>query len=58
MPSADSVARSLRVRSPTLASPARSPGRSRATGGAAGRSEVVVMTVLPARAEGRRPPGR
>ena len=33
MPSADSPARSLRVRSPTLASPARSDGRSRAGGG-------------------------
>ena len=40
MPSADSPARSLRVRSPMLASPARSPGRSRTgdgAGGAAGR---------------------
>ena len=37
MPSADSPARSLRVRSPMLASPARSPGRSRAAAGAAGR---------------------
>ena len=58
MPRADSVARSLRVRSPTLASAARSEGRSRAAGGAAGRGDVVVMTVLPARAKGRRPPGR
>ena len=36
MPSADSPARSLRVRSPTLASPARSAGRSRAAAAAAG----------------------
>src|SRR6478672_4319094 len=39
MPSADSPARSLRVRSPALASPARSEGRSRAA--AAGDCVVV-----------------
>ena len=50
MPSADSAARSLRVRSPMLASPARSPGRSRAGGTAAGLLGVLVTTVLPARA--------
>ena len=49
MPSADSPARSLRVRSPMLARAARSPGRSRAAAGAAGRGDVVVMTALPAR---------
>src|SRR5439155_9653484 len=50
MPSAESPARSLRVRSPILASPARSEGRSRVRPGAPSRPEVVVMTVLPARA--------
>ena len=54
MPSADSPARSLRVRSPMLARPARSAGRSRAAAGAAGRGDAVVMTVLPARAGGGR----
>ena len=49
MPSADSAARSLRVRSPMLASPARSPGRSRAAGGAAARPGArVIMRFLPA----------
>ena len=58
---ADSAARSLRVRSPMLARAARSAGRNRAADGVAGpdgRGDVVVMTVLPARAEGRRPRGR
>src|SRR6266446_827049 len=55
MPSADSVARSLRVRSSMLASPARSPGRSRAADGADGRGDAGVMTVLPALAGGQRP---
>ena len=58
MPSADSPARSLRVRSPMLARAARSPGRSRAAAGVAGRGDVVVMTVLPARARSGRPPPR
>src|SRR5215469_14090110 len=43
MPSAESAARSLRVRSPTPASPARSPGRRRAGAGSTG---VFVMIVL------------
>ena len=54
MPSADSPARSLRVRSPTLASPARSPGRSRAGTGAARRprrgARIVVTRFPPERA--------
>jgi hypothetical protein len=36
MPSADSPARSLRVRNPAAATPARSVGRSRAGAGASG----------------------
>ena len=43
MPSADSAARSLRVRSPTVASPARSAGRSRAGAGA----DAAVMIAPP-----------
>ena len=62
IPSADSPARSLRVRSPTLASPARSLRRSRAGAGtAAGMpgvpgvpgSDVMVMIVLLASASPR-----
>jgi hypothetical protein len=56
MPSADSAARSLRVRSPTLASPARSTGRSRAGAGAGpgvAGPEVMVMIGSPAPASAR-----
>ena len=50
MPSADRAARSLRVRSPMLARPARSEGRSRAADGAAGRTAAPMwwsLSVLP-----------
>ena len=49
MPSADSPARSLRVRSPTLATAAKSAARSRAADGgvaAAGPLGVMVMSVV------------
>ena len=53
IPSADSAARSLRVRRPTAASRARSDGRSRAGAGAAGRraarAPALVTAFLPAR---------
>ncbi len=44
-PSADSPAYSLRVRSPMLASLARSPGRSRAVPGCAGTVSVQRMAL-------------
>ena len=53
MPRADRVARSLRVRSPMLARPTRSAGRSRAGAGADGRPGIV-LTTIPGQAGGRR----
>ena len=53
IPSADRLARSLRVRRPTLASRARSGGRSRAgAGGRLAAGAAVVMAFLPAQAGG------
>src|ERR1700691_6307126 len=47
MPTADSAARSLRVRSPMLASRARSPGRSRAGAGVGDHAPVEHLDAPP-----------